>query len=149
MNARCCGCDPRTCAVALGRWCLGMIFFFAGLGKVPNVGGFVQNILTQFEQTWLPKWLLVPYGYTLPCVEIILGTLVLLGAARNVVLFILGLCLITLTFGQMLLMQPAVMFYNLVYTFCAAGLLFLDEHDRWVVPWGNQPAAAPPSPAAK
>ena len=131
MNANC--CDPRTCAVALARWCLGMILLLAGIGKLPDVSGFVQNgIVGPFAKTWLPKWLLLPYGYALPFVETILGVWLILGVARNVALFIAGLLFLSLTFGQVLLGQPAVVFNNMVYTFFAAGVLFLDPYDRWI-----------------
>lgn len=126
-------------AVALGRWCIGMIFLFAGIGKITGgVSGFAENYLvkTFTEKTWLPEWLLRPYGYALPFIEVILGAMLILGLFRNFTLFVTGLFLISLTFGQLLLMAPQVMFQNMLFTFLAAGLLFLHEHDRWVIPCG-------------
>jgi thiosulfate dehydrogenase (quinone) large subunit len=108
------------------------MFLFAGLGKFSSLSGFVHGfILPTFAKTWLPTWLLLPYGYGLPFAEVGLGALLLLGVARNAVLFGTGLLLISLTFGQVLLQQPGVVFNNMVYVFLAAGLLFLGEHDRW------------------
>jgi thiosulfate dehydrogenase [quinone] large subunit len=133
MNSKC--CSPKTCAVALGRWCLGVVLLFYGIGKFPDVAGFVNGyILPAFEKAWLPQWLLVPYAYALPYVEIILGALLILGLFRNAVLFITGLYFISLAFGQVLLQQPPVVFYNTAYAFLAAAVLFLDEYDRWVLP---------------
>ena len=130
MNSNC--CDARTCAVALARWSVGLLLLFAGIGKLPDVSAFVQNgILVPFEKTWLPKWLLVPYGYALPFVETILGAWLILGVARNAALFIAGLLFLSLTFGQILLQQPAV-FNNMVFTFLTAGVLFLEQYDHWV-----------------
>jgi thiosulfate dehydrogenase [quinone] large subunit len=138
MNANCCQCDGRVCAVALGRWALGMMFFFAGIAKFPNVAQFAGYITSQFEKTWLPNWLLLPYGYALPFLEVGLGALLILGLWRNAVLFTTGLLLISLAFGQMLL-QKVESVYNMMYVFMAVSVLFLDRYDRWVL--GPKPPA--------
>ena|SRR5688572_24367913 len=137
MDGRCCRCDARACAVALARWVIGVILLFAGIAKFPNISGFVGYITSQFEKTWLPKALLVPYGYALPLAEVILGALLLLGIARNAVLFITGLLFITLTFGQLLLQQPIV-FNNAMYVVVTAAILFAESYDQCVLPWGNR-----------
>lgn len=134
---KCCSCDARVCATALARWVIGVLLFFAGIAKFPNISGFATYVTSQFEKTWLPKALLVPYAYALPFAEVILGALLLLGIARNTVLFITGLLFITLTFGQLLLAQPIV-FNNAMYTVVTAAILFADAHDRWVLPIGNR-----------
>ncbi len=123
----------RAAGMALGRWCLGVMFLFAGIGKFPNVGGFADYLLKQFEKTWLPPALVGGFGNVLPFVEIALGVLLVLGIFRNAALFIAGLLLISLMFGQILLGQPQVVFSNTAYLFMAAGLLFLAKHDRWVL----------------
>src|SRR3954470_16022557 len=97
------GCDPRAAAVALGRWCLGIIFLFSGLGKFLGEGGpgvFAQGLIKQFEKAWLPPFLLVPFSHALPYFEVGLGILLILGLGRDVVLFVTGLLLMALTFGQ-------------------------------------------------
>jgi len=114
------------------------MFLFFGLGKVQNPAAFVQYLLSDFQNTWLPKWLLVPYGYAIPFIELGIGILLLLGIARNAVLFFTGLFLITLTFGQIVLQKPIV-FNNLIYTLAVAALLFLAEYDCWLLPFGNRP----------
>ena len=124
-------------ALALARWSLGIMFFFAGVGKFPNVAGFVGFMVETFKATWLPKWLLLPYAYMLPFLEIALGVLLLLGIARNAVLFVTGLLLISLTFGQILLKAP-IAFNTRVYTMIAAAILVLGAYDDWVLPVGNK-----------
>ncbi len=134
---KCCSCDPRSLAVALGRWTFGILFLFSGIGKISNLAGFVKFLLGQYEKTWLPKWLLTPFGYALPFIEVTLGILLLLGIARNAVLFVTGLLLITLTFGQIVLQSPVV-FNNLMYTLAVAALLFLAEYDSWILGIANK-----------
>ena len=139
MNeSRCCSCDPQSLAVALGRWAFGILFLFAGIGKISSPAGFAKFLVGQYEKTWLPNWLLTPYGYALPFIEVALGVLLLLGIARNVVLFVTGLLLLSLTFGQILLQSP-VAFNNLIYTLAVAALLFLADYDSWVLGIGNRP----------
>ncbi len=144
-DSECKCCDPRVAAVALGRWCLGVMFLFAGIGKFPHVGGFADYLLKQFEKTWLPSVLVSAFGHVLPFVEVILGVILLLGFFRSVALFGTGVLLISLMFGQVLLGQPQVVFFNTSYVFMAAGLLFMANYDKWVVFPRSRPAKPPES----
>jgi thiosulfate dehydrogenase (quinone) large subunit len=144
-TAKCCRCDARACAVALARWVIGVVLLFAGIAKLPNVGGFVTQMTSMFEKTWLPKALLVPYAYALPFAEVALGAFLLLGIARNAVLFVAGLLFITLTFGQLLLGQPIV-FQNMMYTVVTAAILFAESYDQCVLPLGNRRPVESPTP---
>lgn len=139
METKCCGCDARACAVALARWVIGVVLLFAGIAKLGNISGTATYITGEFAKTWLPKALLLPYAYALPFVETGLGVLLILGIARNPVLFVTGLLFITLTFGQVLLGQPIV-FQNMMYTIVTAAVLFADPYDRCVLPLGNRRA---------
>ena len=125
--------DPKHAGVAIGRWALGLLFFYNGLGKIMGgVGGFVNGYLVpQFSKTFLPPILVTSYGYVLPYVELILGILLIVGIFRNAVLFLAGLTLISLTFGQMLLQQHAVVANNFIYIFLTAIILFMGEFDGW------------------
>jgi thiosulfate dehydrogenase [quinone] large subunit len=120
-EAHCAACDPRAGAVALGRWCLGTLFLFFGIGKLSNVSGFAESLGRQFEKTWLPAGLLAIFGHALPYLETILGVLLLLGLFRDLTLFATGLLLIVLTFGQVLLGNGQVIFSNTCYLFLTAG----------------------------
>ncbi len=133
-NTITCHClNPRFAAVALGRWAFGVLFLVVGLAKLGNVNGFADNLVKQFDKTWLPQVLVSIFGHVLPFLEIALGALLVLGLFRNVVLFATGILLLALSFGQMLLGQAQVMFFNITYLFLVAALLFLAEFDRWVI----------------
>jgi thiosulfate dehydrogenase [quinone] large subunit len=131
MKCNC--CDGRAAAAAVGRWSLGVLFFFAGLGKLMGgVGGFVNGYLVPaFEKTFLPVVLLKAYGYALPFVEVALGVLLIIGLCRNCTLLLTGLTLISLAFGQMLLQQHATVANIFLYIVLTVVVLFLDEHDSW------------------
>ena len=147
-SSECRCCDPRTAAVALGRWCFGVLFFFAGIGKLGSVSGFTGYLAKQFEKTWLPPMLLNIFGHVLPFLEVALGALLILGLFRNATLFAASLLLIALMFGQMLLAQPQVVFFNAAYAFMAAALLFLERFDYWVLfpKPGGRPQTEPSRP---
>jgi uncharacterized membrane protein YphA (DoxX/SURF4 family) len=69
----CGGCDPKAAAVALGRWCLGIVFLFYGVGKFTGEGGmagFAQGMMKQFGSTPLPQWLVGPFAHGLPFAEV-------------------------------------------------------------------------------
>ena len=125
--------DYKYAGVAIGRWALGLLFFYNGLGKIMGgVGGFVNGYLVPlFSKTFLPSILVAGYGYVLPFVELTLGILLIIGIFRNAVLFLAGLTLFSLTFGQMLLQQHGVVANNFIYIFLTAILLFLSEFDGW------------------
>ena len=143
MDTKCTWCDARACGVALGRWVIGVVLLFAGIGKFGNLSGFVGYLTSQFEKTWLPKAILVPYAHAVPFVEVMLGALLILGIARNAVLFIAGIFFITLTFGQILLSQPQVIFQNMIYSVITGAILFAGDYDRCVLPVGNRRLLVP------
>jgi uncharacterized membrane protein YphA (DoxX/SURF4 family) len=72
-------------AKAITRVMLGWFLFHQGWGKVVQVwtggpGTFYQS--NQFQNSspdWLPTFILAPYGYALPWLEVTFGTLLLLG----------------------------------------------------------------------
>ncbi len=126
-------CDARVAAVALGRWCFGILFLFFGIGKLSHISAFAEALAKQFEKTWLPVPLVSAFGHALPFLETTIGVFLILGLFRNSTLFATGLLLLTLTFGQVLLMQAQVVFSNAAYLFMVAAILFLERFDHWVI----------------
>jgi hypothetical protein len=133
--------DSLAAATALPRWGLGLLFLFTGLGKFyyqgkwswENARWFVTGFLLEdkFRESFLPRWLLMPYGTALPYVEITLGVLLLLGLARNLSLFAAGLLLLSLAFGAILMKDYAILHENLFFLCVTAALLAVGQHDRW------------------
>lgn len=113
------------------RFPLGVLFFFAGLGKF--VGGydkFVAWILKDMtEKTWLPKALLYPYAYTLPFVEVVVGILLIVGLFTRPVLVFTALLLTSLMFGKILTQEHATVAQNAGYVFMAAAAYYFSRHN--------------------
>ncbi|MGI6459587.1 MAG: DoxX family protein [Candidatus Hydrogenedentales bacterium] len=114
------------------RLALGALFFFAAVGKFvgPGPTGFAQYILQDFEGTYLPRILLLPYAYVLPYVEFALGAVLILGLFTRTSLSIAGLTLISLAFGKMVQQDHATVADNLNYVFMAAVALWLAWRDN-------------------
>jgi thiosulfate dehydrogenase (quinone) large subunit len=128
------GANSRAAGLALVRWMLGILFLFAGIGKMSGILGFVNGYLVpQFEKTFLPVALVRAYGLTLPFVELALGTLLILGVCRNMTLFVTGLTLLSLAFGQILIQGHAVVANIALYLLMTGALLYFGADDRWIV----------------
>ncbi len=136
-----CGCSPQSCAVALIRCALGMILLFFGISKFPAYIEVVNGMVSKFESTWLPQFLVAIFAYVLPFVEVILGILLLTGICRTACVCAAGILFILLTFGQVVLHNADVVANNALYVFMAAVVLYLEEDDTCVLPLGNSAAA--------
>jgi uncharacterized membrane protein YphA (DoxX/SURF4 family) len=84
------------------RTLLGIIFFFQGYGKVFTMG--VSNVYDRFfkvfENTSLPKWLIVSTAYYTSYVELLGGFLLVIGLFRKQAMYLLALDLLIVSFGH-------------------------------------------------
>jgi uncharacterized membrane protein YphA (DoxX/SURF4 family) len=70
------------------RLVLGGIFLFAGIVKLPHI----ETLIWEIEQYQiLPEFLVLAFGYTLPILEITLGTLLVFGIILRASTMISGL----------------------------------------------------------
>ena len=124
----------RTIGVFILRQVLGFIFLMQGFGKVFNIG--VDNLYNggfkAYEETFLPKFILVFTAYFTSYAELICGLLLVLGFFRNYALYALGAVLIIVTFGHGL--QSPI--WDLSHVFprtvlLVALLLIPEEWDKW------------------
>ena len=96
----------------------------------PRPAGFAQYILQDFEGTYLPRILVLPYAYALPYVELLLGLVLILGIFTRISLTIAGLTLISLAFGKMVQQDHVTVANNLNYVFMAAVALWFAWRDN-------------------
>jgi len=81
------------------RLAVGMTFFMAGLSKVLNYPGVIENLKGGFMETWMPGFLLNIFLYPLPFIELGLGALIVLGLFTRFALYLTGLLMLVLNFG--------------------------------------------------
>ncbi|NUM34778.1 MAG: DoxX family protein [Candidatus Brocadiae bacterium] len=118
------------------RLSLGMLFFFAGLGKI--LGGYAQFanwlIKDTAEKTFLPSFLVVPFAWSLPALELVLGFLFLIGWKTKAVGIAMALLFINLAFGKVLLQDHATVANNIQYAFFTVmALYFSDQENKYSV----------------
>lgn len=103
----------RAWAILFARGVLGFIFFMAGAWKVFELGpaGHVGRYFLPFQDTFLPTWSLWLVGTVIPFIELIGGSLVLLGWRTRLALIGLGMVLVIVTFGH-LLHEPLYAFHE-------------------------------------
>ena len=87
------------------RLMLGLIFFMAGWYKVfvmtPSV--HASTFFTgPYEDTWIPRVLLLATGMAIPVLELVAGAMLLAGWRVKAALLVLGSILLVVTYGHLL-----------------------------------------------
>ncbi len=138
-RASCCCWDDRTFAFLILRLFLALRWLAAGFGKFQGDSGFslthwntsgagmVENFATN---TFLPKFLLVPYVYPLPYIEALLGIGLLLGVKTRIVLILSGLMYVSLAFGQMLIAGHQTVANIAIHLALLIAALLLCQHNK-------------------
>jgi uncharacterized membrane protein YphA (DoxX/SURF4 family) len=127
----------RSWALLFARLVLGLIFFMAGVYKVFQLGPLehARKYFLPYADTFLPVWSLWATGVVIPFVELVAGSLVILGLHTREALVSLGFVLAVVTFGH-LLKQPLYEFHTHVIPRLALLLFILllpREDDRFSI----------------
>jgi thiosulfate dehydrogenase [quinone] large subunit len=123
--------NHREAAYALLRITFGVVFLFSGIGKLMGgVGNFVGGMNQRFAGK-LPAILVMPFSYTLPFAELILGALIVFGLLTRLGLVLTGLLLAALTFGTVMLADFGTVAHNTQYALVNFVLLWLVDLNRY------------------
>lgn len=116
------------------RTLVGIIFFMQGYGKLFTLGisRVYESFFTIFENTFLPKWLIISTAYYTSLVEWIGGFLLIAGLFRLTALYLLALDLLIVSFGHGLI-EPIWDLSHVIPRALLLAMLFLlpPEWDRW------------------
>jgi thiosulfate dehydrogenase (quinone) large subunit len=93
-------------------------------------GAFAERLASDFEDTALPRVLVVPFAHALPAVELVLGLAILLGVMQRAALISAGMLMALLTFGMALRQEWDVVALQLVYALAYYVLLARLHDDR-------------------
>ncbi len=126
------------------RLFLGLLMLTAGLGKFKTqegaysfnayYNGVVTWIISTFEKTDIPGFLVSLYAYSIGYVEILLGLLLLVGVKTKWVLASISLTLVSLAYGQMVLgtqESGAVVNQIAIYLLVTAAALYFVRHNKF------------------
>jgi thiosulfate dehydrogenase [quinone] large subunit len=114
-------------AYLLLRILTGLDFFMHGFARIVtgnHLSGFAQGMVKSMAATPLPPSLTLATGYAIPCIELLIGTLLLLGLATRAALTLAFLLMLILMFGVTLKQDWATAGSQLIYGLVLAALLF-------------------------
>jgi|SRR5918994_2073557 thiosulfate dehydrogenase [quinone] large subunit len=121
----------REAAYALLRVTLGVIFLTTGVVKfVIGIGTFAAGLQQQFAGK-LPMFIVTPFAYVLPFVEVTVGALLVLGLFNVIALGLAGFLLMALTFGKVLVNDAETVAHNLLYILINFVLLWLADSNAY------------------
>jgi uncharacterized membrane protein YphA (DoxX/SURF4 family) len=118
------------------RLLLGIIFLMQGYGKIFTIGvpRVYEMFFKVFENTFLPKWLILSTAYYTSYVEMIGGFLLIIGLFRKYAMYLLAVDLLIVSFGHGL-MEPIWDLSHVIPRAILLAALFLlpQEWDKWNV----------------
>lgn len=121
-------------AYLLLRATLGINILIHGAARILNKPEhFASMLLQAFHATSLPEWLVVGFGYSLPWIETIIGTFVLLGLFTRFFLAAGALLILVLTVGAGLQQNWEIIGLQLIYAVVYAILLAFSSADRYSI----------------
>lgn len=125
--------DQRL-AYLLLRLFTGLDFFGHGFARIftgTHLGGFAQGMVRSMTAAPLPAQLVLATGYTVPCLELAIGVLLLTGLLVRQALIAGLLLMFVLLFGISMKQDWNIASQQLLYAFVLAALLFArDRYDR-------------------
>ncbi len=113
------------------RFSLGIIFVAHGIGKVMSYPQSPTGIIEGFAETWLPGFVVIPFAYALPFVELLVGLMFLAGYQYLLALIVTGALLAVLSFGKVVQGQPQGVGPNLTYLLVVLVGVYFSDSNRW------------------
>ncbi|MBB5062163.1 DoxX family membrane protein [Granulicella mallensis] len=123
-------------AYVLFRLLTGLDFFGHGFARIftgSHLSGFAQGMVKSMASTPLPSSLTLVSGYAIPCVELLIGILLLLGLFTRYTLILAFLLMFVLMFGITLKQDWNIAMQQLMYGLVLFLLLFARE--RYDLSW--------------
>jgi len=138
--------SERQHAYLLLRLVTGVDFFMHGFARIftgSHLTGFAQGMVKSMAATQLLPAAVLATGYAIPCVELLIGTLLLLGLLTRAALTLALLLMLVLMFGIGLKQDWNVAGQQLLYALVLAILLFArNPYDpSWPKLFSRQPLA--------
>jgi len=120
------GTRDQKAAYFLLRLIAGMDFFGHGFARIftgPHLAGFAHGMVGDMARSPLPSPLVLATGYVVPCIELIIGILLLTGLATRFALVVAMLLMLVLMFGITMKQDWNVAGQQLLYGLVLAVLL--------------------------
>src|ERR1700760_237096 len=121
------GSRDQKLAYFLLRLIAGMDFFGHGFARIftgTHLRGFAHGMAGEMAKSPLPASLVLATGYVVPCVELVIGVLLLAGVATRYALIAAMLLMVVLMFGITMKQEWNVAEQQLFYGLVLAVLLY-------------------------
>jgi thiosulfate dehydrogenase [quinone] large subunit len=118
--------EQRT-AYLLLRLIMGLDFFGHGFARIftgTHLGGFAHWMVGDMAKAPLPPGLVLATGYVVPCVELAIGVLLLIGVGIRFALILAMLLMMVLMFGVTMKQEWSIAGQQMLYGFVLAVLLY-------------------------
>ena len=89
----------NSIAYLVTRLTIAMSFFGHGLARMPILATFSKTTVAEFQKSYLPEALVLPFSYVLPFAELIVGLLLLLGLFTRQAAIAGAIVMLVLIFG--------------------------------------------------
>ena len=116
-------------AYLLARLPIALSLFGHGLIRLPKLERFSLGMVTEFGQSFLPMWLVQPFSYALPFLELLTGLLLILGLFTRFAIFVGAAVMLILILGSALIEEWQNVAIQMFYGVYFAGLLVFLEYN--------------------
>lgn len=120
-------------AYLLLRLAIGVSLFGHGLVRMPKLDGFSRWMVTSFKDSMLPEFVVLPFSYILPFLELITGCLIIVGLFTRQALVAAAVVMIVLILGSTLIESWEAVSVQLVHVAFLAGLLHFSKANAYSI----------------
>lgn len=139
-------------AYTLLRIIVGVNYFNHGFTRIASIPNFVQSMVEQFQDTFIPGFLVAINAALVPPVELIVGLLITIGLFTRAALVACLILMLVLMYGVTLLQNwstaSSQLIYDVILALLLAGVGYNSiSVDRWLSRNGRRPSDAVQSAA--
>ncbi|OXA73243.1 DoxX family protein [Flavobacterium aquidurense] len=123
----------ETTSFLLLRLAVAISMFGHGLVRLPKLTAFSNWMIGSFENSMLPKVIVIPFSYILPIAEFVIGLLLILGLFTKPSLIAGGFVLLVLLFGTSMIENWEAIPSQLIHIAFFALLLHFIDYNSWTI----------------
>ena len=107
--------------------------FGHGLVRLPKLTTFAEGMVKQFEESILPKMMVLPFGYALPIIELTVGILLIVGWHTRIAIYAGLLTMAALIFGSSTIESWGAISVQLIHALYFGMLLYFLPNDSFSI----------------
>ncbi len=112
---------------------LAMSMLGHGLVRLPKLSQFAEGMTAEFTDSILPSVLVLPFGYSLPLIELVIGILLMIGLQTKNVIFAGLLTMSAFIFGSSMIENWGAISVQLIHSLYFGMLLYFLPNDRFSI----------------